>query len=128
MTDLADRYGTRTSPRWIWWVVAGVGIAVGMAWAAWIALQPRPVSTEVYSFEAVSDTRILSAKADVTVFLARWRKTPEKAILAALKTLDQAGAHVSGLALTQVDMVAQAKYGYGDAGYYYSSYKKYYAA
>jgi capsular exopolysaccharide synthesis family protein len=77
---------------------------------------------------AVSDTRILSAKADVTVFLARWRKTPEKAILAALKTLDQAGAHVSGVALTQVDMVAQAKYGYGDAGYYYSSYKKYYAA
>ncbi len=77
---------------------------------------------------AVSDTRILTAKADVTVFLARWRKTPEKAIVAALKTLDQAGAHVSGVALTQVDMVAQAKYGYGDAGYYYSSYKKYYAA
>jgi len=77
---------------------------------------------------AVSDTRILTAKADVTVFLARWRKTPEKAIVAALKTLDQAGAHVSGLALTQVDMVAQAKYGYGDAGYYYSDYKRYYAS
>ncbi|MEG9225126.1 DUF4307 domain-containing protein [Aeromicrobium sp. Sec7.5] len=58
MTDLADRYGTRTSPRWLWWVVAGAGIAVGIAWAAWIALQPRPISTEVYSFEAVSDTQI----------------------------------------------------------------------
>lgn len=58
MTDLADRYGTRTSPRWLWWVVAGVGIGIGVAWAAWIALQPRPVSTEVYSFEAVSDTQI----------------------------------------------------------------------
>ncbi|MFC0632772.1 hypothetical protein [Brevundimonas balnearis] len=62
------------------------------------------------------------------MFLARWRKTPEKAIATALKTLDQAGAHVTGLALTQVDMNAQAKYGYGDAGYYYADYKKYYAA
>jgi succinoglycan biosynthesis transport protein ExoP len=77
---------------------------------------------------AVSDTRILTAKADVTVFLARWRKTPEKAIATALRTLEQSGAHVSGLALTQVDMNAQAKYGYGDAGYYYADYKKYYAA
>lgn len=77
---------------------------------------------------AVSDTRILTAKADVTVFLARWRKTPEKAIATALKVLEQSGAHVSGLALTQVDMNAQAKYGYGDAGYYYADYKKYYTA
>ncbi|MEG9227272.1 DUF4307 domain-containing protein [Aeromicrobium sp. Sec7.5] len=58
MTDLTDRYGTRTSPRWLWWVVAGVGISLGVAWAAWIALQPRPVSTEVYSFDVVSDTQI----------------------------------------------------------------------
>jgi hypothetical protein len=42
--------------------------------------------------------------------------------------LEQAGAHVAGVGLTQVDMKAQARYGYGDAGYYYASYKKYYAA
>ncbi|WP_229055012.1 DUF4307 domain-containing protein [Aeromicrobium sp. Leaf350] len=58
MTDLADRYGTRSSPRWLWWVVAGAGIAVGVAWAAWIALQPRPVSTDIYSYDVVSDTQI----------------------------------------------------------------------
>ncbi|WP_425992877.1 GumC family protein [Brevundimonas sp. TWP2-3-2] len=77
---------------------------------------------------AVSDTRLVAAKSDAVVFLARWRKTPEKAIGAALRVLEQSGAHVAGIALTQVDMKAQARYGYGDAGYYYGEYKKYYAA
>jgi polysaccharide biosynthesis transport protein len=77
---------------------------------------------------AVSDTRQVAAKSDAVVFLARWRRTPEKAIAAALKVLEQAGAHVAGVGLTQVDMKAQARYGYGDAGYYYGDYKKYYAA
>lgn len=77
---------------------------------------------------AVSDTRLVAAKADAVVFLARWRRTPEKAIGAALKVLEQSGAHIAGVGLTQVDMKAQARYGYGDAGYYYGDYKKYYAA
>lgn len=76
---------------------------------------------------AVSDTRVIAAKSDAVVFLARWRRTPEKAITNAIRLLEQSGAHVAGLALTQVDMNAQAKYGYGDAGYYYAEYKKYYA-
>ncbi|GAA1738716.1 DUF4307 domain-containing protein [Aeromicrobium alkaliterrae] len=58
MTDLADRYGTRTRPPWLWWVVAGIGIALGVAWAGWIALQPRPVTTEVFSYDVVSDSQI----------------------------------------------------------------------
>jgi exopolysaccharide transport family protein len=77
---------------------------------------------------AVSDTRLIASKSDAVVFLARWRKTPEKAIGAALKVLEQSGAHVAGIGMTQVDMKAQARYGYGDAGYYYGDYKKYYAA
>ena len=77
---------------------------------------------------AVSDTRLVASKSDAVVFLARWRKTPEKAISAAVRILEQSGAHVAGIALTQVDMKAQARYGYGDAGYYYGEYKKYYAA
>ena len=77
---------------------------------------------------AVSDTRLVATKADAVVFLARWRKTPEKAIAAALKILEQSGAHVAGVGLTQVDMKAQSRYGYGDAGYYYADYKKYYSA
>ncbi|MGA0545818.1 polysaccharide biosynthesis tyrosine autokinase [Brevundimonas sp. VNH65] len=76
---------------------------------------------------AVADTRILAARSDAVIFLARWRKTPEKAIQQSLRLLEQAGAHVAGVALTQVDMNAQARYGYGDAGFYYADYKKYYA-
>ena len=77
---------------------------------------------------AVSDTRLVAAKSDAVVFLARWRKTPEKAISASIRILEQSGAHVAGVGMTQVDMKAQARYGYGDAGYYYGDYKKYYAA
>lgn len=74
----------------------------------------------------VADTRVLAPKADAVVFLARWRKTPQKAIESALDLLRGTGAHLAGVALTQIDMKEQARYGYGDAGYYYGEYKKYY--
>lgn len=77
---------------------------------------------------AVADTRILAARTDAVVFLTRWRATPRKAVGASLKLLDQAGAHVAGVALVQVDMKSQARYGYGDAGFYYGAYKAYYTA
>jgi len=76
---------------------------------------------------ALADTRILALKADVVVVLARWRKTPARAIGASIRLLQQSGAQVAGVVLTQVDMNVQAKQGYGDAGYYYDEYKKYYA-
>jgi capsular exopolysaccharide synthesis family protein len=75
----------------------------------------------------VADTRSLAPKADVVVFLAQWRKTPRKAVQAAFDLLNSVGADISGIALTQVDLREQAKYGYGDAGYYYRAYRKYYA-
>jgi capsular exopolysaccharide synthesis family protein len=74
----------------------------------------------------VSDTRVLAPKADVVVVLAQWRKTPRKAIRAALDLLTSVGAEIGGIALTLVDVRGQAKYGYGDAGYYYDHYRKYY--
>jgi succinoglycan biosynthesis transport protein ExoP len=77
---------------------------------------------------AVSDTRVIASKSDAVLFLTRWRKTPQKAVEAALKTLAGADAYVAGIALTQVDMNEQARYGYGDPGYYYAEYKKYYAS
>ncbi|MAK82971.1 MAG: capsular biosynthesis protein [Phenylobacterium sp.] len=76
----------------------------------------------------VADTRVLAPKADVVVFLAHWRKTPQHAIEAAFRLLSGTGAHLAGVALTQVDMKQQAKYGYGDPGYYYAEYKKYYVS
>jgi len=76
----------------------------------------------------VADTRVLAPKADTVVFLARWRKTPQHAIEAAFRLFAGAGVHMGGVALTQVDMKQQAKYGYGDPGYYYAEYKKYYVS
>lgn len=77
---------------------------------------------------AVADTRALAGKVDAVVFLARWRKTPDKAIESALRLLKASGAHIAGVALTQVNMKEQVRYGYGDPGYYYGEYKKYYAS
>ncbi|MDB5433134.1 MAG: capsular biosynthesis protein [Caulobacter sp.] len=74
----------------------------------------------------IADTRMLAPQADVVVLLARWRKTPRKAIENSLRLLASGGAYIAGAALTQVDMKQQSRYGYGDPGYYYRSYKKYY--
>lgn len=74
----------------------------------------------------IADTRVLAPLADVVVLLVRWRKTPKKASESALRLLKSVHAYVAGAALTQVDLKAQARYGYGDPGYYYRSYRKYY--
>ena len=76
----------------------------------------------------VADTRVLAHKADLVVFLARWRKTPQPAIEAAFRLLSATGVSIGGVVLTQVDMKLQSKYGYGDPGYYYDDYKKYYVS
>jgi succinoglycan biosynthesis transport protein ExoP len=74
----------------------------------------------------VADTRSLAPKADVVVFLTLWRRTPRRAVQTAFDLLRSVGADIAGVALTQVDVREQAKYGYGDAGYYYRAYRKYY--
>jgi Mrp family chromosome partitioning ATPase len=74
----------------------------------------------------VADTRSLAPQADVVVFLTQWRRTPRRAVQAAFELLRSVGADISGVALTQVDVREQARYGYGDAGYYYRAYRKYY--
>jgi exopolysaccharide transport family protein len=74
----------------------------------------------------VADTRVLAPKADVLVFLARWRRTPQHAIESGLRLFQGSGTHIAGVCLTQMDMKQQSKYGYGDPGYYYTEYKKYY--
>ena len=58
MTDLASRYGASGRPRWLWPLVAVVGIAIGVAWAAWIAWQPRPVTAELYGYDVVGEHRV----------------------------------------------------------------------
>lgn len=74
----------------------------------------------------IADTRVLAPMADAVVLLVRWRKTPRKAAESALRLLKSVHAFVAGAAMTQVDLKAQVRYGYGDPGYYYRSYRKYY--
>jgi succinoglycan biosynthesis transport protein ExoP len=75
---------------------------------------------------AVADTRVLVGKADATVLLTRWRRTPNQAVKAALRLLDNSGARIVGAALSLVDMRQQARYGYGDPAYYYAQHAKYF--
>ena len=76
----------------------------------------------------LADARVLAGKADSVLLLARWRRTPARAVAAAIRILSQSGARILGVTLTQVDVRAQARQDYGHAGYDYQAYRKYYAA
>jgi len=75
---------------------------------------------------AIADTRVLATKADVVVLLARWRKTSEHAIRAAIKLLPSE-ARIAGVALNQIHVGKQTKFGFGDPAYYFKKYKGYYS-
>jgi succinoglycan biosynthesis transport protein ExoP len=74
----------------------------------------------------VSDAKTLATLVDATIFVIRWEHTKQDAAVAAMKELRDVAANVAGAVLTQVDMKRHARLGYGDAGQYYSRYKKYY--
>jgi exopolysaccharide transport family protein len=74
----------------------------------------------------VADATVVSTKADVTVLMARWRKTPHGALKAAVKIMYSAGVPIAGVALNGVNQRQQAKFGYGDPGFYFNHYKAYY--
>ncbi|HEY4344549.1 MAG TPA: polysaccharide biosynthesis tyrosine autokinase [Parvibaculum sp.] len=74
----------------------------------------------------VSDSRVLSRLVDKTVFVVRWADTPRDAAINGIKELRNYGADLAGAALSIVDTTQQAKYGYGDGGYYYRRYSRYY--
>lgn len=76
----------------------------------------------------IADTRIVAPHADSILFLCRWRSTSRKAVEAALAILGKTGSPVAGVALTQVDLKKQAKFGYGDDLFYYNMYKDYYSS
>jgi capsular exopolysaccharide synthesis family protein len=77
---------------------------------------------------AVAETRDLAAKADAVLFLGRWSRTPAKAMELALDLVLQSGANLVGVALTQIDLRKQSRYGYGDQYSYFEDYKKYYTS
>lgn len=74
----------------------------------------------------VSDSRVLSRLVDETVFVVRWSDTPKDAAQAAIRELRLYQSNIAGVILVAVDATKQAKYGYGDGGYYYGKYSRYY--
>jgi len=74
----------------------------------------------------IADARLVLGKADASVFVVRWRKTPEAALRSALRLLPDDRVQLAGVALTRVDMRKQSRFGYGDDAFYHA-YKSYYA-
>lgn len=76
---------------------------------------------------AVADTRVIASRADAVLLAAKWKKTPTGVVRRAISELHSVRAKVMGVVLNNVDMEAQARYGYDASGYYYNSYRKYYS-
>jgi succinoglycan biosynthesis transport protein ExoP len=74
---------------------------------------------------AASDSLVLSRIVDATVFVVRWEKTPRQVVLGALKQLQGVGGSLAGVVLSRVNVRKHARFGYGDHGYYYGTYKEY---
>ncbi|WP_448189271.1 GumC family protein [Azospirillum sp. sgz301742] len=74
---------------------------------------------------AVSESKLLAALADQTVFIVRWGKTKRETAMAGLKELVEAGADVVGVLFTQVDARRHAQYEFPDSGRYHG-YRRYY--
>ncbi len=74
---------------------------------------------------AVSESKLLAALADQTVFIVRWGRTRRETALAGLKELVEAGADVVGVLLCQVNTRRHAQYEFPDSGRYHG-YRRYY--
>lgn len=77
---------------------------------------------------AVSDSRILARIADKTVFIVRWAETRREVATMGIKQITDAGCDLAGVVLSMVNVRKHARYGYGDSGYYYGRYRKYYTS
>ena len=76
---------------------------------------------------AVADTRAIVSKVDGVLLAVRWKKSATGIVRKALHEVQASKANVLGIVLNNVDLEAQARYGYDRSGYYYRSYQKYYA-
>ncbi|WP_422385460.1 polysaccharide biosynthesis tyrosine autokinase [Oceanicaulis alexandrii] len=75
---------------------------------------------------AVADTRAIVSKVDGVLLAVRWKKSAIGIVRKALHEVQASKANVLGVILNNVDLEAQARYGYDKSGYYYRSYQKYY--
>lgn len=75
---------------------------------------------------AVAETRILARRADACIMVARWARTPAKALRAALRELRQTGVTPAGVVLNSVS-AAGARGDYYGTLYYSKAYQNYYS-
>ncbi len=75
---------------------------------------------------AMTDARLLSRLADATLYCVRWRDTPLSVVQNALELLDEADAHVVGVALTRVDAKAHLRAGFANSEIYHPRYGGYF--
>lgn len=76
---------------------------------------------------ALADARVIAAKADVTVLLACWQRTPRSLVEEAARELRAVGGRLAGIALTQVDLRKQRAFQYGKGSIkYYKQYGGYF--
>lgn len=114
-------------------VRAGLGGAAALGGAGFDALiEDLKARFDVVIFDAspvlpVVDGRLVAKKADSTVLLVRWRKTPDAAVEMAIHLLQTLGVKMTGVALSRVDLHALARSGYGDPAQFMGSYNTYYA-
>jgi polysaccharide biosynthesis transport protein len=75
---------------------------------------------------AMADARVAARLADATLLCVRWNHTPAPVVAHSLELLEEAQAHVCGVALTRVDARVHQKSGYADADIYHPRYAGYY--
>ncbi|MGE0045111.1 MAG: CpsD/CapB family tyrosine-protein kinase, partial [Hyphomonadaceae bacterium] len=68
---------------------------------------------------AVAETRVIVSMADSATLVARWEKTPVRAVRTALQQVHSAGANILGVVLNLVDTRVPG-YAYKMEGYYHS--------
>jgi succinoglycan biosynthesis transport protein ExoP len=76
---------------------------------------------------AVADTRAIVSRADGVLVAVRWKKSSTGVVRKAIHEIEASKANILGVVLNNVDLEAQARYGYDQGGYYYRSYQKYYS-
>lgn len=74
----------------------------------------------------VAEGRILATAADRVLLITHWRRTSVRAVEATIDMLLDAGAKITGMALTQVDIRKYASTGDGDVYAYTKKFRGYY--
>jgi succinoglycan biosynthesis transport protein ExoP len=74
----------------------------------------------------VSEARLLAGAGDRVVMITHWNRTPRSIVVAAVRQLNEAGAHFAGAVLSQVAAKGALIYGYDSYSPYYGKYGEYY--